>query len=380
MQIIMRQKNKYDYGDSYNYNQNKKYEDIYSHSKNKRKKKVIVNISILILSIISAIGGSIMVYAYNILDNVNFDNEKQLQSSSSSMVTEDNISFYSGSLLNDPMVLNIMLFGSDSESAGDGGRTDTMLMLSIDNRHKKLKLTSFMRDMWVQIPGNGSDRLNSAYAIGGPSLAVETIERNLGVHIDRYAVADFTGFEQIVNNLGGIDMYLTADECEYLNTHCDDPNPIYGEGTHHLSGLQALNHARNRDSLGSDFDRTSRQRDVISAIVNKLKTANLTQITSIISQSGKYIRTNLRKNEVATLVPGSLTYLNYDIEKFRIPEPGNYSDIVVNGAQVLGIDDMERCRYDLARFIYEDSIKDTEKTLNYSKLYDDMIEQGSLGQ
>ena len=73
-------------------------------------------------------------------------------------------------------------------------------------------------------------------------------------------------------------------------------------------------------------------------------------------------------------------YLNYEIEEFRIPEPENYSDIVVNGAQVLGINDMERCRYDLARFIYEDSIKDTEKTLKYSQLYDDMMEQERLGQ
>lgn len=375
----MNQKGKYDYGDSYSYGQNRKYEDIYSSSKNKRKKKVIINITIAVLSIILAAGGSFMVYAYNVLDNMNFENTSSNSQSNASSTT-GNLSSYSGNLLNDPMVLNVMLFGSDSYSAGDGGRTDTMLMVSVDNRHKKLKLTSFMRDMWIQIPGHGSDRLNAAYAIGGPSLSIETIERNMGVHIDRYVVADFVGFEQIVNNLGGIDMYLTEDECEYLNTHCDDPNPLYGEGVRHLSGLQALNHARNRDSLGSDFDRTSRQRDVISAIVSKLKTASLGQITSIISQSGPLITTNLKKNEIAALVPNSLMYLNYEIEEFRIPEPENYSDIVVNGAQVLGINDMERCRYDLARFIYEDSIKDTEKTLKYSQLYDDMMEQERLGQ
>lgn len=375
----MNQKGKYDYGDSYSYGQNRKYEDIYSSSKSKRKKKVIINITIAVLSIILAAGGSFMVYAYNVLDNMNFENTSSNSQSNASSTT-GNLSSYSGNLLNDPMVLNVMLFGSDSYSAGDGGRTDTMLMVSVDNRHKKLKLTSFMRDMWIQIPGHGSDRLNAAYAIGGPSLSIETIERNMGVHIDRYVVADFVGFEQIVNNLGGIDMYLTEDECEYLNTHCDDPNPLYGEGVHHLSGLQALNHSRNRDSLGSDFDRTSRQRDVISAIVSKLKTASLGQITSIISQSGPLITTNLKKNEIAALVPNSLMYLNYEIEEFRIPEPENYSDIVVNGAQVLGINDMERCRYDLARFIYEDSIKDTEKTLRYSQLYDDMMEQERLGQ
>lgn len=374
----MKSKSNYDYGDSYNYNQNKKYEDIYSSSKNKRKKKIIINVTICILSIVLAVGGALMVYAYNMLDSMNYDNgENESQGNESSDV--DNLSVYSGNLLNDPMVLNIMLFGSDSYSAGDGGRTDTMLMLSIDNRHKKLKLTSFMRDMWIQIPNHGSDRLNAAYAINGPALAVETIERNMGVHIDRYAVADFAGFEGIVNNLGGIDMYLTQSECVYLNTHCDDPNPLYGEGMHHLSGLQALNHARNRDSLGSDFDRTSRQRDVISAIVTKMKTANIVQITSIISQCGPLIKTNIKKNEIATLAPNALTYLNYEIEELRIPEPGNYSNIVVNGAQVLGINDMERCRYDLARFIYEDSIKETEKTLIYSQSYDDMMEKEKNG-
>lgn len=374
----MKSKSNYDYGDSYNYSQNKKYEDIYSSSKNKRKKKIIINVTICILSIILAVGGALMVYAYNMLDSMNYDNgENDSQGNESSDV--DNLSVYSGNLLNDPMVLNIMLFGSDSYSVGDGGRTDTMLMLSIDNRHKKLKLTSFMRDMWIQIPNHGSDRLNAAYAINGPALAMETIERNMGVHIDRYAVADFVGFEKIVNNLGGIDMYLTQAECEYLNTYSNDPNPLYGEGMHHLSGLQALNHARNRNSLGSDFDRTSRQRDVISTIVNKMKTSNIAQITSIISQCGPLITTNIKKNEITTLAPNALTYLNYEIEELRIPEPDNYSNIVVNGAQVLGINDMERCRYDLARFIYEDSIKETEKTLIYSQSYDDMLEKEKNG-
>ncbi len=360
-----------DYGDSFyqNSTNNKSYqfEDLYSTSKKNRRKKNSKNIIIpiiLVISILCALMGGIMVYGYHTLNSVNYDNLSDVSYNSNidSELFDDGsnprINLTNGSLLNDPMILNVLLFGSDSYSAGDGGRTDTILMLSIDNRHKKVKLTSFMRDTWVNIPGYGEQRINVAYTLGGPKLSIETVERNFGIDIDRYAVVDFVGFENIIDRLGGIDIELTLAEVKYINKHTYNVKKLANTaGLIHLTGYQALQHARNRDSAGSDFDRTNRQRQVISCIINKFKDANISQIAGLVADIGPMITTNLKKSEISTLVSNSLTYLNYNIEEYRIPENNNYSDKTINGSMVLVINDINKCRLDLAKFIYEDSIK-----------------------
>lgn len=377
------------YGDSYSYyDKNGGFEDIYSgRNSNKARKKnqrrKIRNAFIIVFCVIFAISGGLLVYGYNSLSSINYspigdeDDINELNSTPQDITLD-----YTGKkLLNDPMVLNVMLFGSDNYSAGDGGRSDSMLMISIDNRRKKLKATSFLRDMWVKIPGYGEERINTAYTCGGPKLAVQTVEANFGINIDRYVVIDFPGFESIINRLGGIDMELTEEECEYLNEHCSDltedsseyrgsnyqnPEKLYGAGIHHLNGLQALNHARNRDSIMSDFDRTSRQRDVISAVVQKMKTASVPQIIQIISDVGPMITTNLKKNEVATLATNAVTYMNYPMEEYSVPGMENFTNLDINGAAVLGVVDMDQAKYDLAKFIFEDSIvsKNTSSSKN----------------
>ena len=123
-----------------------------------------------------------------------------------------------GTLIKDPMVLNIMLFGSDERPGETGyGRSDTMMLLSIDNRNKKLKLTSFMRDTYVNVPEWGDTKLTHAYSYGGPALAIETIERNFGIDIDRYAVVYFDTFPGIVDTLGGIEVEMTQTEADVMN-------------------------------------------------------------------------------------------------------------------------------------------------------------------
>lgn len=361
-----------DYGDSYNYS-DKAGAPHRRPRKKKRKKRSgrtrnIRNTSIIVLCVLAIAIGAVLIYAHKTLNSVKYvplDDDQDItfvQESDSSSIEPISLDFDSGRLLSDPMVLNVLLLGSDSYSAGDDGRTDTIMLMSIDNRHKKLKVTSFLRDLWVKIPGYGENRLNAAYAIGGPKLTIETIERNFGISIDRYAVADFPGFEAIVNRLGGIELELTDDECEYLNTHCDDPNKLYGAGLKKLSGTQALNHARNRDSIMSDFDRTTRQRDVVTAIVSKLKGANLAQITGIISDVGPMITTNLKKNEIAALAKNSLTYINYPMEEFSLPELDNFSDEIIEEAWVLALSDMHRARLELAQFIFEESVKTRESS------------------
>lgn len=354
-------KHEYSYDDNFTSN------NIYSSKRNKKgySSKKFFNISVTVLSSIFALIGSGLLYAYNVINSFNYEKNFEDLETPSITTVEDNPGELrkEGSLLRDPKVLNIMLFGLDDQSAGDGGRTDTMLMISIDNRHKKLKLTTFMRDIWVQIPGHGHEKLNAAFAFGGAKLSVETIERTFGINIDRYAIAHFDGFADIVESLGGIDMYLTKDEAIMVNVLCDRegmkvPKKLKEEaGTQHLCGFQALNHARNRDSIGSDFDRTKRQRDVLSTIIEKTKSANLAQIITMIKTIAPKITMSFTKEEVAKLASNSLTYVNYPIEQFRLPENDNFSDVTEsNGAAALEIDNLKKARYDLASFLYEDSL------------------------
>lgn len=140
-----------------------------------------------------------------------------------------------------------MLFGEDNSNGDKHGRSDTMIMMTIDNNHKKLKLTSFQRDTYVYIPGYGYDKLNASYNYGGAKLSIQTIEANFGIKVDRYAVVDFDSFKKIIDTLGGIDMEVTQDEIDYINyqmyknNQADTRTTITdAPGTVHLNGQEAL--------------------------------------------------------------------------------------------------------------------------------------------
>ncbi|MBR2734931.1 MAG: LCP family protein [Clostridia bacterium] len=275
----------------------KNYVDIYSSERKKDKflnkvkwTKVFTFTFFLMLGII----GCLMLYAYKTLHSFNYDGNP--------VVVEEQ-----EDLVNDSMVLNVLLIGSDSMSVGDGGRSDSMIILSLDARHKKIKLTSLMRDIWVTIPGHGQDRLNASYAFGGPLLTMETIAKNFGILIDRYAVVDFEGFLKIIDILGGVDLELTADECAYINKYSQDKHTLRGSGLKHLTGLQALHYSRDRNSIGSDYDRTSRQRNLLKALVSQMKSANIAQITEILAQIGPLVTTSFKTNEVSRMATHAMT-------------------------------------------------------------------------
>ncbi len=241
---------KKEYIDIYSNDSNKhqEYVDIYS-SERKREKKKSSNISILKIVyfsffVILGIVGGMMIYAYNTLHSFNYDDLGE----GDNKKTEISYDNDGDELINDNMILNIMLIGSDSMSTGDHGRSDSLMVLSLDLRHKKIKVTSLMRDIWVKIPGQGNDRLNAAYAYGGPKLTIETIEKNFGIYIDRYAIVDFEGFSNIIDALGGIDLELSSAECAYINKYSGDKHTLKGSGMKHLTGLQALHYSRDHSS------------------------------------------------------------------------------------------------------------------------------------
>lgn len=365
------------------------YEDlnaVSAPSRNIKKKKknkglIVRNVLLILLAVIMAVSGTGFIYYYNTVDSLNFNDFEDAEDIPVTSAKEDtyidtdlndgdiSMDLSEGELLNDPMVLNVLLFGAD-KADGDVSRSDTMIMLSIDNRHKKLKLTSFMRDLWVYIPEYGYSRLNAAYAYGGAKLAISTIEQNFGVNIDRYAIVDFSSFKSIIDILGGIDIELSAEEIDYINwqswknNQVDTRNEITAEpGIVHLNGRQALWYARDRGDLdagfeGSDFDRTDRQRKLLRTLASSMKSATLPQIISIVNEIGPLITTNLKKTEITTLVSNSLTYLSYDMEEFRIPTDGNYVNAEHYGMYTLDIVDWELEKKNLAIFVYEELVTD----------------------
>jgi LCP family protein required for cell wall assembly len=169
-----------------------------------------------------------------------------------------------------PEALNVLLVGSDSRtSAGDAGkwvagdqRTDSMMVVHVAKDRKSVDVVSIPRDSWVDIPGNGKGKINSAYAIGGPPLLIQTIEQLTGVRIDHMAIVDFTGFKDMTDALGGVT--ITVPE-----TTWDEKNR-FEAGTHRMMGKEALGYVRQRHNLpGGDFDRMKRQQNWIRAVIKE---------------------------------------------------------------------------------------------------------------
>lgn len=352
--------------------------------KKKNSKGRVTRTVVLVLSIIMLVCGTGMVYYYSVLDNLNF--EEVDGDTTSTTDTDDNVK--TDSLLEDAHILNVLLFGQDAHGSGedDYGRSDTIILLSLDNLNQKIKLTSFQRDTYVTIPGYGDGKLNSAFSLGGVSLSIKMIEANFGIRVDKYACVDFNSFRKIIEVLGGVDMELSIDEIEYINAQIDVNNQEqytdfldvdYSQETQvvHLDGYQALWYARNRgaDSLGGisdysfsgdDWDRTERQRKLLETIMTSLKEeASLTDIVEIVNEIGPLVTTNLKKNDITFLVSNCMTYLGYDMYEMSIPTEPNWKYGKTDDLQsVIVITDWDQVRYDLAEFIYEDLVTGASTT------------------
>lgn len=352
----------------------------------KKSKPVLLrNFFILVLSLLMMVAGIGCVYVDNLFGKINYvgqDDTSKVQTGSLFQDNEAGSGTVSakagmlGGLYHDDAITNILLLGVDDYQKNDTGRSDSMMLVSVDTRHQKLKVTSFMRDLYVAIPGIGNNKINAAYSLGGGQVKgtkkiVSTIESNFGVDIDRFVIIDFNAFVKIIDRLGGVSITLTADtgidqgkpvnEAQLINKYSGDSRKNLKVGTYNLSGLQARYYARIR-AIGDDYARTERQRKVFSSLVNKLKSSSITDIYSILSDTLGLVTTNMTKNEVTSMASHSLTYLNYPVSQSRIPANGEFTprnDIIIGGKErsVL-IPNLEKCKTTLADFLYENDLPD----------------------
>lgn len=246
-------------------------------------------------------------------------------------------------------VTNILLIGNDSRENGGDGRSDAMILLSVSDRTKKIYMTSLLRDIYVEIPGHEGNRLNAAYAFGGPELLMETVERNFEIDVNRYVQVNFEAFASLVDAVGGVELELTGPEIEYVNAYLVEYNMLTerpegtdymdasAAGTVHLNGPQALAYSRNR-YIGTDFGRTQRQRKVLSEVVGKLPKALLSNPGGVFGGLLPNLTTNLTKKECFGLSLQAGKILTYELIQGSIPLEGSYQDATVRGMAVLQID------------------------------------------
>ena len=255
-----------------------------------------------------------------------------------------------GSMISDSDVINILLIGTDARSLSERARSDVMMLVSVNRKTDKIVLTSFMRDIYTYIPGYGYNRLNAPNAIAGPDYLIETLEADFGIEINNYALVNFYAFADIIDVLGGIDLYLTNAEVDFINKQA-----YYGEqadlgvgtgavyldyssdGWYHLNGTQALAHCRNRSSSGSDYDRTERQRTVIGTLIGAAKSASLSELYNLADTILPMVTTDLTQGDCLSLLLKSADYLTYDVESVRIPAV-DYSGAMISGMSVIQVD------------------------------------------
>ena len=230
-----------------------------------------------------------------------------------------------GDLRSSRNVINVLLVGLDSDTALEqGGRSDSLILVSLNKKTKKINMTSFFRDTWTYMNIGGSGRygkLNSSYYYGSDEALIDTIEKDFKIDIDYYVAVDFSSFTDIINALGGLTVEVQQYEAEYINrttVHTID----YGLAVK-LTGAQALVFARIRHSdSDSDVSRTRRQRQVITALINSAKGASLSQLSSALDTLFKYVKTDLTKMQILSYAAQALAngWVNYEIVQTPISD------------------------------------------------------------
>lgn len=266
-------------------------------------------------------------------------------------------------------VTNILLIGSDSRSelgSEKYGRSDTTMIATIDHNHKCLKLTSLMRDMNVEIPGYGKHKFNASYAYGGPKLLYKTIAQNFGIRVDGYVEVDFKAFKSMVNKIGGVEVELTQEEAQYLNT----TNYINGRknrnvkaGWNTMNGAQALGYCRvrkvaNINGTNNDQGRTERQRMVMSAVFAKVKKMPMSKWQSVIDAILPNVTTDLSNKDILNYATNVIMMGTTEVHPCQIPVEGHYTDgNSATDGKILEIDLQENKKL-LQEFLFEYNGKD----------------------
>lgn len=256
-------------------------------------------------------------------------------------------------------VHNILLVAEEKTDGSLRGRTDVNMIATIDTINKSLKLTSIMRDTYVQIPGFKANRVNTAYRSGDVPLLMKVVEENFDVELDGYVLVDFDSFANVIDALGGVEITLTEEEAEYLretNYIADEDQRTVVAGTQILNGGQAVGYSRVRyvqtaEGKRDDFGRIQRQKNVLNAIFNKYKSQSLPQLIGLMDDVLGLVTTNLKRTDLLSYAATVVSMGATELETFSVPVAGGFENKTINKMAVL-VPDFEVCNAALHDFIF----------------------------
>lgn len=260
----------------------------------------------------------------------------------------------------DDSITNIALFGIDAGDDGVG-RSDSIMIATIDTTHKKLKLTSIMRDSYVNIEGHGLDKINHAYAFGKAELAIKTLNENFDLNIQEFAAVNFSTLPKIIDKIGGIELDIDSEELNYINGYIGDINNVNGTsvsgitstGLQHVNGTQAMGYCRIRYTSGGDYKRTERHREVLTQIFNKILSMSPTSYPALLSELLPMVSTSLDSSEILDLGNEILKLGTTSLQQERFPLDGYCEGQMIGGVYYLTFD-KETTVNQLHDYIFED--------------------------
>lgn len=278
---------------------------------NKKKKgrwlKVLGTILLTIILILAILIGLAYMYITNKLSKMN---TVQLDESQLGITAEASTKL--------AKYRNIAIFGVDSreDDYGKGNRSDCMIIASINNETKEVRLISVYRDTYVNIQGHGLDKITHAYSYGEAPLAINTLNTNLDLNISEFVTVNFDSVSDAVDELGGVTINIENEEIKYINDYIDATAQITHKTAKHvtsagrqtLDGVQAVAYSRIRYTAGGDYKRTERMRNVIEAMANKLKSKNIMEINNFMDEILPKVYTNISQKTVMSMIPDMMNY------------------------------------------------------------------------
>lgn len=249
-------------------------------------------------------------------------------------------------------VINILLVGQDRRPGEDRSRSDSMILVTLNKQKNTIQLTSFMRDLYVQIPGYLDNRLNVAYRYGDVSLMNETFLLNFGLEIDGNVVVDFDEFTEIIEVVGGVTLEISKAEADYMNKRSDN---TFQAGVNYMNADDALTFTRMRYAAGGDYGRTDRQRRVLMALAESMRHTDLWTMIELFDRILPHLATNLNDAQIMQCIKDGAAILSNggEIQTFRIPQDDAHYPASIRGMAVL-VPNLEKCQEDLQEFIYSD--------------------------
>ena len=344
-----------------------------SKKKSLKKRSIIFSISTLL--ILCVIGTCVAYYIYvrNKIYTKNENIQFQTIEYENKKKDDDEVNYKEVNYKEVNGITNVLLVGTDGRDVDERARADSIIIATLDNNNKEVRLTSLFRDTLVNIDGHGAQKLNAAMAFGGIDLLRDTIQETYKISIDKYVIINFWGFEAIIDQIGGVEVNVKNYQLNELNKYIGESTggndyPVTKSGLQLLNGKQALSYARIRKGVGDEFERTERQREVLFKVAEKLRETKPTKYFGILNSMLDNISTNIEPLDALNMAYTIYKFPSLETKQIHIPLT-ELSDDMDYGGEVgwVFIMDKEQNTKVLHDFIFND-IEPDESTFDYDAL------------